>query len=341
MLRVVPLAVILLPALGAALPQYAASTGRYCVTCHAAPSGGGLRNGHGEAFWAKLKRLERRKSDSPWSLQGDFRVLGLAQEGSGTALFPMEASLYGAYWQQDGVVVLHLNKTGRTQSYQAEEVFWQKDSPDGDWVFRLGRFDIPFGLQLEDHTAAVRRMVGLDFDAQDVGGEVSFTKEPFFAHAALMSGEGNTLFDLSRSKLFTIKVAGQLPWGGTVGLSYLRNSRQADKRNLYSFYGFGCKWGVCALKELVREHTEPAGQDRWRTAATVQVFKPTLPWRLQWDGWFPDGGDNVASFQQYTLTYRQPTREGYLELSYRHRHQPGTPAPNQVFAMYRMVLHAP
>ena len=52
---------IAVPKPAAALPAYAASTGKACGACHANPAGGGPRNAFGEAFAANGHKLPGKK----------------------------------------------------------------------------------------------------------------------------------------------------------------------------------------------------------------------------------------------------------------------------------------
>ena len=49
------------PKPAAALPAYAAATGKACGTCHVNPAGGGPRNAFGEAFAANGHKLPGKK----------------------------------------------------------------------------------------------------------------------------------------------------------------------------------------------------------------------------------------------------------------------------------------
>ena len=49
------------PKPAAALPAYAASTGKACGTCHVNPAGGGPRTAFGEAFAANGHKLPAKK----------------------------------------------------------------------------------------------------------------------------------------------------------------------------------------------------------------------------------------------------------------------------------------
>jgi len=55
------LAIVAAPKPAAALPAYAASTGKACGACHTNPAGGGPRNAYGEAFAAKGHKLPGKK----------------------------------------------------------------------------------------------------------------------------------------------------------------------------------------------------------------------------------------------------------------------------------------
>jgi mono/diheme cytochrome c family protein len=52
---------IAVPKPAAALPAYAAQTGKACGACHQNPAGGGPRNAFGEAFAANGHKLPEKK----------------------------------------------------------------------------------------------------------------------------------------------------------------------------------------------------------------------------------------------------------------------------------------
>jgi len=54
-------ALIAAPRPAAALPAYAAATGKACGACHVNPAGGGPRNAFGEAFAANGHKLPAKK----------------------------------------------------------------------------------------------------------------------------------------------------------------------------------------------------------------------------------------------------------------------------------------
>ena len=52
---------VAVPKPAAALPAYAASTGKACAACHVNPAGSGPRNAFGEAFAANGHKLPAKK----------------------------------------------------------------------------------------------------------------------------------------------------------------------------------------------------------------------------------------------------------------------------------------
>ena len=55
------LATVAAPKPAAALPAYAAATGKACGACHVNPAGGGPRNAFGDAFAANGHKLPAKK----------------------------------------------------------------------------------------------------------------------------------------------------------------------------------------------------------------------------------------------------------------------------------------
>jgi mono/diheme cytochrome c family protein len=55
------LTIVAAPKPAAALPAYAASTGKACGACHTNPAGGGPRSAYGDAFAANGHKLPGKK----------------------------------------------------------------------------------------------------------------------------------------------------------------------------------------------------------------------------------------------------------------------------------------
>lgn len=204
----------------AAYPHFQFTSGSVrCAQCHVSPAGGGIltpwgreeasdavSSGGNGAFLHGAVTLP----DS-LLLGGDLRVAALANEvgatdGTELAVFPMQADLTAAVhassaWTIVGVV----GARGRVRSgapdadssdaSEAEApslgsyvisrehyVMWRPDESAGIYV-RAGRFMAPYGLRLADHTAYVRRYLGMNLQEETYGVGAGWFGDTLEVHA--------------------------------------------------------------------------------------------------------------------------------------------------------------
>src|SRR3989337_2495137 len=72
---------------------------------------------------------------------------------------------------------------------------------------KVGRFKVPYGIRLDDHTSFVKDMLGFGNRSQDNGIEIGFTPATFFWYLSLTNGAGDPVFpfDDNRFKAATSK----------------------------------------------------------------------------------------------------------------------------------------
>lgn len=200
---VVALAVVAIPGVAAAYPQYQFASGtERCADCHFAPAGAGVLTewGRGEmgdtlAMGGDGRLLHTFDQPAWLAIGGDLRLAGLVNEtgadtGAERAVFPMqlEAAARAGSGGLSATVVLGLRGAARSAPDRTDgddagllrgaalisrEHFVSYQRDDGPWQVRAGRFAAPFGLRLADHTAYVRRYTGYGLYEETYGVGVS------------------------------------------------------------------------------------------------------------------------------------------------------------------------
>lgn len=204
---------MLFPANVSAYPQFQLSTGNgRCGACHISPAGGGLLNDWGRDESADT--ISMGDSDSrfgnPGPLYGawtppnwfkfgaDFRLATIAKSSDASKTevltFPMQADLY-THFKVKGVSA-NINIGVRGAARDAERpplvqrlvsrehyLMYQKND-DSPYV-RLGRFHVPYGLRLQDHTSYLRRRLGFHFLEEPYTLSAGKTNEAFDLHVSL------------------------------------------------------------------------------------------------------------------------------------------------------------
>ncbi|MDI6840687.1 MAG: hypothetical protein QMD71_07565 [bacterium] len=91
-------------------------------------------------------------------------------------------------------------------------------------TLKIGKFKVPFGLVLEDHTSLLEDNIGLGIYRENVGVGLSISPLIFDLSTGIFNSARTGLYhiDTKREKLFTTTLSARL-WGSDFGIAYLRN----------------------------------------------------------------------------------------------------------------------
>jgi hypothetical protein len=211
----------LLPSSARAVPQYAARTGLMCGSCHFDPNGGGPRNEFGHAFaahrhsltpdtsgpWSDLSLTNRVSDTFPLYVSLNQRFMLLTNRHTDVAdaerlgFYNMENSLQFAFQPHARLTVVmafDAFAAGATSQVVSKEAFALLRGLPLDGYLKAGRFRVPYGLRLDDHTVATRNGYGdltgiarfLPYDPRqvDMGVELGAERGSFFGRVAFTNG---------------------------------------------------------------------------------------------------------------------------------------------------------
>ena len=161
---------------GEGIPLYAARQGLKCQNCHFDPNGGGPRNEFGFAYARnrhsteaetqgafKDLNLVNKVSDSfPLYLGVNQRLMSLADDAGDNILgldrfgfYSMETAIHMAFQPHPRLTLVYTQDGFASSSRKTREA-WGMLGLCPDWYLRAGRFRVPFGLRMDDHTVATR-----------------------------------------------------------------------------------------------------------------------------------------------------------------------------------------
>lgn len=190
--------------IAAAEPYIAVQTGYKCIACHVNPTGGGMRNAFGEIFAERLLPITPLPAGSPaWTgqlVQNIVRLGGdLRADWSRTTTPQAPIVQQFAFEQlrlysdvsviQDrlALYVDELLAPGAAQSMEAYVLYGNT----ADWYLKGGRFYLPFGWRLQDQTAFVRQVSGINMNTPDTGVELGVERAHWEAQFDLSEGAAN------------------------------------------------------------------------------------------------------------------------------------------------------
>jgi len=182
-------------------PYLAVQMGLKCGQCHVNPTGGGERTAFGNAFAQTQLAATRLDTGSDvWtgqvmkflSIGGDVRFDGTYSQvphASSTDDFELQqARLYlsaNVIPNRFYVYVDEQVAPGGALNREAYGVFW---SANHDWYIKAGQMYLPFGFRLQDQSAFVEEITGINMTSPDQGVEFGFEHGNWDAQLAVTNG---------------------------------------------------------------------------------------------------------------------------------------------------------
>jgi hypothetical protein len=183
-------------------PYFAVREGMKCANCHVSPSGGGMRNQVGNT-WAQTALPQRRievPGAEPWtgavnrflSVGGNLRAGYTYTHVPGSAsvsefdVEEMRAYLGVAVMPER--LLLYVDELVAPGGATNLEAYARYSTADQRWYARAGQFYLPYGWRLEDDSAFVRQVTGINFAAPDKGVEVGWESAAWSAQLAVTNG---------------------------------------------------------------------------------------------------------------------------------------------------------
>jgi hypothetical protein len=358
--RLAALLVLLLLAAAAAHaePYLAVANGYKCGQCHVNPTGGGERTPFGEIFAQNVLPAKHLDTGSDvWtgalnrfiSIGGDLRYDFLAQQVPGsktTNQFEMEETrLYLEASVIPERLLVYVDEQvapGGALNREAWGMFW---SADHTWYLKGGQMYLPFGLRLEDQSAFVQTLTGINMLNPDQGAEVGWEKGHWDAQLAVSNGtaSGATKSNGKQESLQLQYVESRWRVGAAANFN---DSAGDGSRDAFAVFG-GLKTGPIAWlaqAEVVNDHSLPPGPGNGsRKLATLLEgnYSPARGHNIKVTYEYMDPDREVSNDQQtrWSFVY-ELTPIQFLQLRFGARLNDGIPQlPAEHLKTYFVQLH--
>lgn len=278
---VLTFAITLLAALSGiarAEPYLAVRQGLKCAACHQNPTGGGMRTALGNS-WAQNVLAEHRldiPGIGPWMGSiGRFLSVGadLRASRSDTEVPHQDSIKDSGVEEMRAYLQLNL-LPDRFQLYFDERLApganLKLESYAKLWLWdrhlyvKAGQMFLPYGLRLQDDTAFIRQVPGINFTTPDNGAEVGLDLGPWAAQLAVSRGTAGGP-EIDSGKQWSLRVERVQPlW--RLGASYNYNDSSAGNRRMQNLFA-GLRTGPVAwLAEadyIVDVGLGPDGRRQW------------------------------------------------------------------------------
>jgi hypothetical protein len=252
-------AAILLPTAAWAEPYLAVRQGFKCLICHVNPTGGGMRTAYGDAFVLNqlaAERVETPGTPNVWSnaidelltfgadLRTDATYTHVPGNQDSSAFETEELRLYVAAKVIPDRLLLYVDERFAPGGGQNMEAYARLTLDEqGRYYVKAGQFYLPYGLRLEDDSAFVRDVPGLNMTTPDSGVELGYEQGPWSLQLAASNGAGGGA-ENDEGKQAALR-AEFVHTALRVGTSYAYNQTPAGSRNVESVFA-GLRTGPLA-----------------------------------------------------------------------------------------------
>lgn len=250
--------ILLCPGEVLAEPYMAVRTGLKCVICHTNPTGGGQRTVYGNAY--AQTQLSAR-TINPWGGEPEYwtgvinRYLSVGGD--------LRTGLYGALIDNQenqfefdlDEVLVYANLTlipdllsvyvdqQVAPSTNNREAYVRFDFSQRMFHIKAGKFFLPYGLRLEDDTAFIRRIPGINYNTPDEGVEFGVEAGSWSAQTAITNGTAGGA-ESDTGKQYSILASFTRPLWRT-GASFNYNDSDAGDRQMQNLFA-GLRTGPVA-----------------------------------------------------------------------------------------------
>ncbi|MEX2496806.1 MAG: hypothetical protein WD448_11995 [Woeseia sp.] len=188
----------------AAEPYLAVYKGMQCSACHSHPAGGGKRTVYGNAFAQSempADRIGAAEADlwtgeiTEWlSVGADLRA-GYEHTDVPNADETSEFRINrGALYLEASLIPnrlsLYVDQQFAPGTSQNREAYVRIMSAGRKFHFAAGQFYLPYGLRLQDDSAFIRQVTGINFFTPDRGVQVGYEEGPWSTQLSVTNGSG-------------------------------------------------------------------------------------------------------------------------------------------------------
>ncbi|HEX7416423.1 MAG TPA: hypothetical protein VF315_00090 [Steroidobacteraceae bacterium] len=260
-------------------PYLAIQQGYKCVQCHVNPTGGGMRNAFGDTFAQTQIATSRFDPAAPvWTgvvsqylsiggdVRGDLAATHVKGQSTTHEFDLQEARAYAEATVIPGRLSVYVDERVAPGGASNMEAYLRLFSANAHWNLQAGQMFLPYGLRLQDDSAFVRQVTGINMTTPDTGVQLGYESGPWSAQVALTNGSAGGAATGKGSEVTSQVVYVTGIWRLGVAASF--NDAQAAKRRVQGIFA-GLRTGPIAWlaeADLVVDNGFPEGQRKLASA---------------------------------------------------------------------------
>ena len=254
-------------------PYLAIKSGLRCSSCHVSPTGGGMRNSFGQNFGRSLAANEKQISGISSELNENIRIGGDFRGGAQSISVDGQEDQFN-FDTERASIYLHADLVPQTLNLYIDQQFSPASQNRETWISykpqlpglyaRAGKFFLPYGFRLQDDTAFIRQVTGINFSSADDGIELGADYKSWSLQLAMTNGTAGAA-ETNTDKQFSLRSVFIKPeW--RAGFSLNSNKGTFAKREMFNLFAGASLYSMQWLFEI--DHIK----DTQASEITQQVF---------------------------------------------------------------------
>ncbi len=336
-------------------PYLAVQKGLKCGVCHSSPSGGGKRTVYGNVY--AQGELSERTLDlgELWTgelgkflavggdLRGGWNQIDVPGQPKTSETDLEEFLAYAEIRPFPKYLTIYVDAKLRPEDPIVREQYLRLSTADDGWYIKGGKFFLPYGLRLQDDSAFIRQVTGINFNTPDSGWQLGFEQDKWSAQLAVTRGTAGGP-EVDSGKQFSLRVS-HVTSNWRVGGSFNLNNTIFGDRQMQNVFG-GLRTGRIAwLAELdyIIDDDAPTGRrELWASLLEANILlKKGHNLKLTFEYFDPDSDVSEDEQNRFSVVWEYfPIQFVQTRLGYRvYDGIPQNPAQNreQLF----LELHLP
>lgn len=294
------LAVLAPPA--SAEPYLAVYKGMQCSSCHSHPAGGGKRNVLGNAFAQTEMPATRVGEGDIWTgqvmswlgtggnLRTEFRYVDTPNQEETSEFDVVRGTIYIEATVIPERLSVYVDQQVAPGGSLNREAYLKLKSDSGKWTLTTGQFFLPYGLRLQDDSAFVRQVTGINFNNPDRGVQASFETGVWSTMLSVTNGSGGGAENDDGKQVSFVTNYVRSRW--RAGISVNLNDSDAGDRQMQNVF-VGMRTGPIAwLAEVDWINDDlPGGEERDSLAGLIEgnwLFRRGHNLKVSYDYFDPD-----------------------------------------------------
>ena len=272
-------------------PYLAVFKGMHCSSCHSNPTGGGKRNAYGNVFAQTELAATQLGADSGkelWNgeiakwlsvgmdLRAGYEYVDTPNNDSQSSFDVNRGTFYAEAHVIPGRLSLYVDQQFAPGASINREAFVRYNTTSSRYFFIVGQFFLPYGLRLQDDTAFVRQVTGVNFTNPDRGIQVGFESGSWSVQGSLTNGNGGAT-DNDSGKQVSI-LANYVASSWRFGASFNLNESDAGDRQMQNVFA-GIRTGPIVWLAEVNLITDELPLIGDRDSVAQPLKRRTVSWR--------------------------------------------------------------